>query len=87
MSNVVASMIADWRAARAELAALERAEHADITDRFGRVWTWWKGDLYRHDKGLAVPQKFLTEGWVGLPKRELKDNPNYELCEICKSEW
>lgn len=43
----VARLISEWQTARAELAALEHAEHPNIVDVKGRVWTWWKGDLYR----------------------------------------
>lgn len=79
----VADLVSEWQAARAELAELERAEHPDITDRFGRVWTWWKGDLYRHC-GLAFPRHFLTEeGRIGLPTKVALDNQNYDLCAIC----
>jgi hypothetical protein len=78
--------IVEWRAIRAELAALERAEHPDITDRHGRVWSWWKGDLYRHDDTLAVPADLVAD-W-GLPGARLADNPNYAgLCDICRSGW
>ena len=65
---------------RAALVALERAEHPDVMDRFGRVWTWWKGDLYRHC-GNAAP-KHMIDGF-GLPSQTALDNPNYDLCGIC----
>lgn len=78
--DVARSIVAQWREARAELRVLEEAEHPDITDRFGRVWTWWKGDLYRHC-GCAIPERWVAE-W-GRPMLALLDNPNYHLCEIC----
>jgi hypothetical protein len=27
-------------------------EPEPITDRHGRVWVWWKGDLYRHEHSV-----------------------------------
>lgn len=51
----VSDLLVQWRAARAELAALEAAEHPDITDVHGRVWTWWKGDLYRTPRPDIYP--------------------------------
>lgn len=82
----VARMLADWRAARLVLAALERQEHPDIEDRFGRVWVWKSGDLYTHDATLAFPAAFID--WARLPSPELAGNPNYaRLCAICRSEW
>lgn len=85
-TRTVGRLIADWQAARAELAAIERAEHPDITDHHGRVWTWkpGRGDVYVHD-GMAFPKDFLTEpGHIGLPTQKVLDNPNYgHLCAIC----
>lgn len=79
-------LIGEWQAARAELAAIERAEHPDITDRYGRTWVWRDGDLYSHDATLAFPRDFLDR--VGLPSPRLADNPNYSrLCARCRSEW
>lgn len=82
-------LIADWQAARAALAAYERAEHPDLTDRYGRVWTWrGRGDLYVHDDTLAFPRDSITGAGLGLPSPRLADNPNYsKLCDICRSEW
>ena len=76
----VSRLLADWQAARAALAEIERAEHPDITDRFGRVWTWRWGDLYTHC-GSAVPADWVPT-W-GLPSQRALDNPNYDLCDIC----
>jgi hypothetical protein len=79
-------MVEDWRATRAELAALERAEHPDITDRRGRVWIWSSGDLYHHDGLLGFPKALIAD--LGLPSPRLVDNPNYAgLCDVCRSEW
>lgn len=84
--TVVGDMIDEWQALRAELAALERAEHPDITDRFGRVWVWKSGDLYSHDRTLARPRDHIDQ--IGLPSARLADNPNYAgLCARCRSEW
>jgi hypothetical protein len=80
------AFIDSWLTVRAELAAIERAEHPDITDRFGRVWQWWKGDLYRHDGCLAIPGRWIPE-W-GLPSARLAGNTNYAgLCGICRQDW
>jgi hypothetical protein len=80
------AFIDSWLSVRAELAAIERAEHPDITDRFGRAWEWWKGDLYRHDGTIAIPQRWIPE-W-GLPSAKLAGNPNYAgLCETCRQDW
>lgn len=76
----VVGLVAKWQSARAELAELERAEHPNVTDRFGRVWSWWKGDLYRHC-GNAAPKHMI--GDFGLPTQAALDNPNYELCDTC----
>lgn len=42
----VARVVDEWQTLRADLAALEAAEHPDIIDVNGRVWSWWQGDLY-----------------------------------------
>lgn len=79
----VAQLIASWQAARAELAAIERAEHPDITDHHGRVWTWrGRGDLYRHCS-LAWPEEFVRNNRHGLPTQAALDSPNYDLCDLC----
>jgi hypothetical protein len=78
-------LIDEWRAARSELAEIERAEHPDIIDHHGRIWTWISGDLYRHCQ-LAWPERFIRAPH-GLPSPRLADNPNYRLCEICTKEW
>lgn len=85
----MAEKLSDWRAVRAELADIERAEHPDITDRFGRVWTWSPGhyDIYVHDC-LAWSRTRIMHPDVSLPPATLADNPNYSsLCELCRSEW
>jgi hypothetical protein len=96
--QAVAELIAKWESARAELAELERAEHPDVTDHHGRVWTWWKGTLYRHC-GLAWPAEFVQDGRHGLPDESALTNPNYvDFCgvcldgrernvQVCKPEW
>jgi hypothetical protein len=87
-TDAVRRLLADWHATRAELAAIERAEHPDVVDRHGRVWTWWKGDLYRHDDTLAFPLEMIQAARFGLPGPRLADNPNYRrLCETCRSRW
>jgi hypothetical protein len=80
VTEAVGRLIGEWQTARATLAELERAEHLDITDRHGRVWTWWKGDIYRHC-GNAAPADMINQ--FGLPSQRVLDNPNYgELCGI-----
>ena len=84
---VVRGMLAEWQALRAELRAIEEAEHPAFTDRFGRTWTWMSGDCWRHDDTLAMPRD-MVERLRGLPRERLRSNPNYwKLCEICRSQW
>ncbi|WP_406161073.1 hypothetical protein [Streptomyces canus] len=81
--EAVAALIANWQGARAELAEMERAEHPDVVDRFGRVWTWkGRSDTYRHC-GTACPVDMIDD--FGLPTQRALDNPNYELCDTCVS--
>lgn len=75
-------LIDEWQAVRAQLAAIEAAEHPDIVDEYGRTWTWRDGDLYVHH-GFAFPERWVRAG-VGRPSKVLPDNPNYDLCDICK---
>lgn len=94
-SRAINHMIAEWQLARRALADIDRAEHPDVTDKFGRTWTWWKGELYRHC-GNAAPEDMISH--FELPTQRALDNPNYSLCDICldgrtrnvpdcKSEW
>jgi hypothetical protein len=82
----VTRLITEWQSTRAQLAELERAEHLDITDAHGRVWTWKSGagDIYTHD-GMAFPGDWLKKpGRIGLPSQTVLDNPNYDkLCTVC----
>lgn len=81
--QAVGRLIAEWQSERAGWAELQGAEHPDIIDHHGRVWTWWKGDLYRHCK-LAWPRTFVEDGRHGLPGPTALNNPNYAgLCGIC----
>jgi hypothetical protein len=81
VTEAVGRLIADWQDARAALAELERAEHPDITDSHGRVWTWrGRGDLYRHC-GIAAPADMINN--FGLPSQRSLDNPNSDPCGIC----
>ncbi|MFG3509637.1 hypothetical protein ACGF5F_29515 [Streptomyces sp. NPDC047821] len=80
-SMAVSKLIAEWQAVRAALAKIEHAEHPDIIDRHGRVWTWrGRGDLYRHC-GNAAPADMINN--FGLPPQRALDNPNYDLCDTC----
>jgi hypothetical protein len=80
---MMAEKIAEWLGLRAEIAALEQTEHPDLTDRHGRVWIWWQGDLYRHC-GMAFPEELIRT--AGLPSETVRTNPNYDLCEICRGD-
>ena len=83
----VRGMLADWYTVRAELRAIEAAEHPAFADQFGRVWTWKGGDLWAHDDTLAFPRDMI-DALTRLPSERLRDNPNYwQLCEICRSQW
>lgn len=70
------------------LVAAIRAEYPDLTDRHGRVWTWYAGDLYTHDDTLTMPRTWVESPAIRLPSPRLVRNPNYgRLCDICRSEW
>jgi hypothetical protein len=76
-----------WQAARAELRAMEEAEHPPFRDRFGREWAWVSGDLWHHDDTLALPRDMIG-ALTALPPERLRDNPNYwKLCATCRSGW
>lgn len=79
-ADPIAKLTQAWLAARTELASIEAAGHPDITDRFGRVWTWRGKSLYRHC-GNAAPEHMIQD--FGLPTQAALDNPNYDLCAIC----
>ena len=84
----VRGMLAEWQALRAELRAIEEAGHPAFADKFGRVWTWWKGDLWHHDDTLAMPRDMVERLAGQLPPEKLRGNPNYwKLCETCRSQW
>ena len=89
MTTIIGKLIDEWRALRAELAEIEAAEHPDITDSYGRVWVWKPGggDLYSHDNALCIPKDWVNDEKSGLPSYSLVDNPNYNLCEICRQNW
>jgi hypothetical protein len=83
----VRGMVADWQAARAELRAIEEAEHPAFRDKFGREWTWVSKDLWHHDDTLAMPRDMIG-ALTRLPSEKLRDNPNYHrLCGTCRSGW
>lgn len=87
---VVRSMLAEWQGLRAELRAIEEAEHPAFRDRWGRVWRWKSGDVWTHDDTLAYPRDMIDGAYAlrGLPPETLRDNPNYHrLCGICRSQW
>jgi len=83
------NLLNELAAIRSQLAEIDRAEHPDITDRFGRVWVWRSGDFYAHDDALCFPWYWITstEHPINLPSSTLADNPNYRLCKICTQDW
>ena len=83
-TGIASRLLEEWQEARAQLRALEHAEHPDVTDRHGRRWAWVSGDLYSHDDTLAFPLVMLEE--LELPRPGLADeNPNYaRLCDTCR---
>lgn len=89
---VVGAMVDEWQSLRAEIRALEELEHPSITDVLGREWTWWQGDLYRHDS-MATPVYMIGTDrsrpgrW---PCASLPANPNYRWCAYClahRDQW
>jgi hypothetical protein len=76
-------LIDEWQAIRRQLAEIEWAEHSDLVDEYDRAWTWWKGSLYRHCGFGPYPEWMIRKGF-GYPSQDLLDNPDRELCDICK---
>lgn len=81
----IGRMIAEWQALRSEISEAERAEHPDVVDHHGRSWSWIAGDLYQHC-GMAWPLHSIQNPRHGLPSESVRNNPNYDLCDICKGE-
>lgn len=76
----------NWRFYRQQLEEIERAEHPDVTDGYGRTWRWFgRGRTYVHDDSLAYSIAWIPH--LGLPAAAVADNPNYRLCGICRSAW
>lgn len=89
MNDRVEAMLLAWSDLRQEIKDMERAEHLPIIDRYGRVWEWTPGGsraMYRHC-GMAWFQEWILDPGVRLPPRTLADNPNYDMCEICRKDW
>jgi hypothetical protein len=85
--RVVREKLGEWYAVRAELRAIEEAEHPVFRDQWGREWTWVSGDLWHHDSTLAYPRD-MVDALRGLPPETLRKNPNYhKLCGTCRSQW
>jgi hypothetical protein len=83
VSELVPALVDLWLAARAELHEIERAEHPDLTDVFGRPWRWLAGDLYRHDTMVWTRDMVLSPSLRG-PSRYALDNLNYQWCARCR---
>lgn len=90
----MASLIEEWKATREAIAAIERAEHPDITDALGRTWVWMSGgardrdgndssSIYTHD-GIAWPRELIERSSIGWPTLAAIDNPNYRWCDACR---
>ena len=77
--NPVPDLMRELQASLAEFQAAKAAAHPDITDALGRVWVWWKGDLYLHDN-MAWTADMITRPEVGLPSDAVMLNPNYTWC-------
>jgi len=75
----VRGLVAEWQALRAELRAIEEAEHPAVTDKFGRVWTWTCHDCYHHDNTLALTRDMI-DALAGLPPEKLRGNPTTGSC-------
>ena len=79
----IGHLIHEWMESRALVTAAERAEHPDIVDHHGRTWVWIRGELYRHcDMAWSADQIRDTDH--RLPSERVRNNPNYNLCQICK---
>lgn len=84
--SVIHQKIEEWRVLRAELRALDEAEHPPFLDKYGRRWEWKSGNLWSHDHTLAYPRDMIDG--LSLPPEKLRSNPNYwQLCDICRSQW
>lgn len=81
-TTVIRELIASWQQSRQALRAIEKAEHPNVTDVFGRVWEWKSKDIYTHD-GMAWPLDHVTNEKIGLPSKQALENPNYQWCSTC----
>jgi hypothetical protein len=81
--GIAAPLVDGWLEARRALREAEQAEHPDVTDALGRVWTWMDGDIYTHD-GMAWPLDHITHPGIGWPTAAALDNPNYQWCATCR---
>jgi hypothetical protein len=82
----IRKLLAEWQALRTIIAEMDVAEHPDITDALGRVWTWipgGSGNLYGHD-GMAWPREDVEDPGIGLPTPAVLENPNYHWCRLCR---
>jgi hypothetical protein len=83
ISEVMPDLIDEWRVARAALRETSKADHPDLTDVFGRVWTWVAGDLYRHDS-MAWTSEMVKSPNLRGPSQDALTNPNYTWCGRCR---
>jgi hypothetical protein len=93
--RVASVFVTEWQALRTVIAEMEVAEHPDITDSLGRVWTWIPGGardrdgndtstLCGHD-GMAWPREHVEQPGIGWPRADVLGNPNYRWCELCRA--
>ncbi|WP_285554843.1 hypothetical protein [Actinoplanes regularis] len=76
-------LVAQWPAAQQGLREVEKALHPDLTDVFGRTWTWVAGDLYRHDSMTWTKTMVLSPKLRG-PSTDALNNPGSEWCARCR---
>lgn len=82
---MMTKLITEWLELQEALREIERTSRPDIVDHYGRTWTWWQGELYRHC-GMAWPKSSVLDTRNGLPCPTVRSNPNYGLCDICTGE-
>lgn len=82
--GVAAGLVDALRQARRELRDAEVAEHPNLTDALGRVWTWKSNDLYVHDS-MAWTSASILHPNIGWPTQVALANPNYQWCATCRA--
>jgi hypothetical protein len=83
ISEVMAGLVGEWQASRESLRETERGAHPDLTDVFGRVWTWISGDLYQHDS-MTWTSAMVGSPSLRGPSSDALASPNYTWCTRCR---